>query len=114
MCAPKVALSVTLEEADHLNGCEREGTCGVAAANTPGLLMLNAVTRSSGDTQISIRSNRVITQEDKNISQLSVDLNNTTADDTIYNNTSNESHSIFHNIPQDYQDCWDREEVHHT
>ena len=46
MCAPKLALSVTLEEADHLNGCEREGTCGVAAANTPGLLMLNAVTSS--------------------------------------------------------------------
>ena len=53
MCAPKLALSVTLEEADHLNGCEREGSCGVAAANTPGLLMLNTVTSSCADVPSS-------------------------------------------------------------
>lgn len=38
-----------LEEAGHLDECEREGMCGAAVASAPGLLMLNAVTRSCAD-----------------------------------------------------------------
>lgn len=38
-----------LEEVGHLDECEREGMCGAAVASAPGLLMLNAVTRSCAD-----------------------------------------------------------------